>query len=120
MRVLVVDDEEMIRFLVRSTLAPLDGVEVAEARDGESGLRTARDTLPDLVLLDVRMPGVSGIDVCRTLRSNPQTARVRVVMLTGAGQGADVTDGYRAGADGYVIKPFTPDALREVVLSFAA
>lgn len=110
-RVLVVDDEPLIRELVEATLARDPRLEIVTASDGEQALAAARAVPPDLVLLDVRMPRVNGIETCRALRADPATRDVRIVLLTAAGQDADVALGYEAGADDYFLKPFVPDEL---------
>jgi two-component system phosphate regulon response regulator PhoB len=109
--VLVVDDEPVIRELVQATLARDPRLQVVTACDGEEALAVARTVTPDLVLLDVRMPRLGGIAACRALRADPATRDVRIVLLTAAGQDADVERGYDAGADDYFLKPFLPDEL---------
>ena len=81
------------------------------ANDGEEALAVARTAMPDLILLDVQMPRLGGIAVCRASRAHPATRDVRIVLLTAAGQDADVERGYDAGADDYFLKPFLPDEL---------
>ncbi len=110
-RVLVVDDEPVIRELVQATLARDPRLEVVTANHGEEALTVARTAMPDLILLDVQMPRLGGIAVCRALRADPATRDVRIVLLTAAGQDADVERGYDAGADDYFLKPFLPDEL---------
>jgi two-component system, OmpR family, phosphate regulon response regulator PhoB len=112
--ILVVDDEPPIVDLVRFTLEDAD-VRVVEASDGAEALVVARQTIPDLVLLDVHMPGLDGFEVCRQLRREPSLARTPIVMLTAAGQEADRARGRAAGADEYLTKPFSPLALLALV-----
>ncbi len=108
--VLVVDDDPDIRDLVAFKLGQA-GYEVETAADGASALAAVAASRPDVAVLDVTMPGMSGIDVCRTLRSDPATASVLVVMLTARAQEGDVEEGFGAGADDYVVKPFSPREL---------
>jgi two-component system phosphate regulon response regulator PhoB len=112
--ILVVDDEPSIVELVRFTLEDAD-VRVVEASDGAEALILARRIKPDLVLLDVQMPRLDGLEVCRQLRREPDFARTPVIMLTAAGQQADRTRGLGAGADEYLTKPFSPLALLALV-----
>ncbi len=106
-RILVVDDEDRIREIVRGYLRS-DGFEVAEARDGEQALRTARDWSPDLVVLDVMMPGIDGIEVLRRLRT---TSNIPVILLTARAEEVDKLVGLSVGADDYLTKPFSPREL---------
>lgn len=108
--VLVVDDDEDIRDVVSLRLG-VAGHEVVTADDGEDGLRQARECLPDLILLDIQMPRLNGIDVCRRLKADPDLAGIAVVLLTARGQEADVDRGFEAGAQDYIVKPFS---LREL------
>jgi two-component system alkaline phosphatase synthesis response regulator PhoP len=114
--ILVVDDEPPIVELVRFTLED-EHVTVLEATDGEEALRLARASRPDLILLDVRIPGPSGLEVCRAIRQDPALARTCIVMLTAAGQEADRVRGRAVGADEYLTKPFSPLALLRLVRS---
>jgi len=112
--ILIVDDEPPILDLVRFTLEDAD-VRVVEALDGAEALVLARRIKPDLVLLDVHMPKLNGLEVCRQLRLEPDLARMPIVMLTAAGQDADRARGREAGADEYLTKPFSPLALLALV-----
>lgn len=114
--ILVADDEPAIVELVRFTLED-DDVRVIEAADGLAALEAARMALPELALLDVHMPRLSGLEVCRRLRQAPECARTRIVMLTAAGQAEDRARGLAAGADEYLTKPFSPLALMTLVRS---
>jgi DNA-binding response OmpR family regulator len=109
-KLLIVDDEEGVRSLVRMTLES-DKYEILEAKRGDDALRLVREHLPDLVLLDVMLPDTSGVEVCRALKSDPDTAPVTIVMLTAKAQNSDLEDAEGAGADGYFTKPFSPVAL---------
>ena len=114
--ILVVDDEPPILELVRFTLED-EQIRVLEADDGVKALETARSTRPDLILLDVQMPRLDGLEVCRRLRADASLAGTRIVMLTAAGQDADRARGIAAGADEYLTKPFSPLALFTLVRS---
>lgn len=109
MRVLVVDDDVNVRDVVRRYLEH-DGYDVSVAGDGEDALVRAADFAPDLVVLDLMLPGMDGLEVCRRLRARSE---VPVVMLTALGEEEDRIAGLRLGADDYVTKPFSP---RELVL----
>ena len=112
--ILIADDEPHIVDLVRITLEH-DRVRVLEAYDGEHGLMIAQAARPDLIFLDVHMPGRDGIEVCRQLRTDPAFAHTTIVMLTAAAQKTDVARGLAAGADEYLTKPFSPVALLALV-----
>jgi CheY-like chemotaxis protein len=113
-KVLVCDNEDVLRRLVR---AALDGgrYEIAEARDGDESIERARDVDPDLIVLDMMMPGRSGIEVLEELRSDPRLRTTPVVMLTARAQAADREAASRAGADYFLAKPFSPSRLVAVV-----
>jgi DNA-binding response OmpR family regulator len=105
-RILIAEDEENIvvslEFLMRRA-----GFETRVARDGAAAIAQMGEFRPDLVLLDVMLPGRSGYEVCRAIRANPATAATRVLMLTARGSASDATRGVAAGADEYVTKPFS-------------
>ena len=108
--VLVADDDADIRDLVVFKLEQA-GLEVIAVEDGETALEEARARQPELAVLDISMPGLSGIDVCRMLRADPATAGMLIIMLTARVQEQDVEGGFSAGADDYVTKPFSPREL---------
>ena len=108
--VLVVEDEENIRELVSYHLLK-DGYQVAGVASGEEALATAEAQPPDLILLDLMLPGVDGLTVCRRLRDNPRTEAVPIVMLTAKGEESDMVGGLNLGANDYVTKPFSPKVL---------
>jgi two-component system phosphate regulon response regulator PhoB len=112
--VLIADDEAHVIELVRVTLED-DRVRVFEAADGTTALAAAAALAVDLVLLDVHLPDMSGLEVCRTLRADPRFAATRIVMLTAAAQQEDVRRGLAAGADDYLTKPFSPVRLLSLV-----
>ena len=104
-RILVVDDEPDLVELVRHHLQR-EHYEVVTAGDGETGLAEARRRLPDLVVLDLMLPGIDGLEVCRRLKSDQRTAHIPVLMLTAKGEESDAVIGLAQGADDYVRKPF--------------
>ena len=108
--VLVIDDETDLIELVRYNLEK-EGFGVKSAADGETGLTLAAQEQPDLILLDVMLPGIDGLEVCRTLRSQPRTAHIPLIMLTARGAEPDRVVGLELGADDYVTKPFSPREL---------
>ena len=114
--ILVVDDEPPILALVRYTLED-EQIRVLEAADGVQALEVAHAARPDLILLDVQMPRLDGLEVCRRLRADTALGGTRIVMLTAAGQDADRARGLAAGADDYLTKPFSPLALFTLVRS---
>jgi CheY-like chemotaxis protein len=112
--VLVCDDEEVLRDLVRATLD--DGTySIVEAEDGDESLERARSLQPDLIILDMMMPGRTGLDVLRELRADPDLKQTPVVMLTARARAADRDAAAAAGADRYLAKPFSPLELISVV-----
>jgi len=108
--ILVVEDEEDILELVRYNLAK-EGYEVTSVTSGEDGLGIARSKLPDLVVLDLMLPGVDGLDVCRLLKTDPKTKHIPIVILTARSEEADIVTGLELGADDYITKPFSPRIL---------
>ena len=108
--VLVVDDEEDVLFLLRINLS-LKGFTVHEARDGEEAVALALQLRPDCVLLDWMMPGMDGLDVCRSLRSDPRTRDTAIIFLSAKARPEDQASALEAGADDYVVKPFEMDDL---------
>jgi DNA-binding response OmpR family regulator len=106
-RVLLADDDPALRRLMGTTLGSTD-FDLLQASDGEEALRLAREQHPELVLLDVNMPRLDGFAVCQQLKAAPETAGIKVVMLTARGADADRARGREAGADDYFVKPFSP------------
>ena len=109
--VLVADDDDDIRDLVAFRLDRA-GYEVLRAGDGQQALDLAKEHVPDLAVLDVMMPKLTGYDVTRELRADAATSRIAVILLTARVQEADVARGFEAGADDYVKKPFSPQELK--------
>jgi len=108
--ILVIEDEPDILELVRYNLAK-EGYGVVGAETGEDGLAEARAQVPDLILLDLMLPGVDGFEVCGALRADPRTSAVPVVILTARGEESDIVRGLELGADDYIVKPFSPRVL---------
>ena len=108
--VLIADDDEDIIKFVEVNLR-LDGFEVITASDGNQALERATEAIPDLILLDVMMPKMNGVEVCQRLRSDGRTKNISVIMLTAKAMSADKIVGLTAGADDYIIKPFDPAEL---------
>ncbi len=108
--VLVVDDDPDVCDLVTYKLEQ-SGFDVRRASDGDAALREVAAQIPDLVLLDVMMPGISGLEVLQRWRANAETAVMPVIMLTAKAQENDVERGFELGADDYVVKPFSPREL---------
>src|SRR5262245_55142593 len=108
--VLVIDDEQDLIELVRYNLEK-DGFEVVGALDGENGIRMARERKPELVVVDLMLPGLDGLEVCRLLRADERTSHIPVIMLTARGTESDRVVGLELGADDYVTKPFSPREL---------
>lgn len=108
--ILVVEDELDIQELIRYNL-DREGYTVYTAPDGESGLRLALQQKPDLIILDIMLPGINGLDVCKKLRRDPQTENTPIIMVTAKGEDSDVVTGLELGANDYVTKPFSPRVL---------
>ncbi|MBC8378546.1 MAG: response regulator [Planctomycetes bacterium] len=109
-KILIVEDEEDVLELVRYNLEK-NGYLTEAANNGRKALEKARSKSPDLILLDLMLPEVDGLEVCRTVKKDPQTANIPVVMLTAKGTEADIVAGLEMGADDYITKPFSPRVL---------
>ena len=118
-RVLVVDDDEVIRQLIAVNLQ-LEGFEVSTAVDGQDCLEKVAQVRPDVITLDVMMPRLDGWVTAVRLRESPETAHIRVVMITARAQEHDVRRGNEIGVDAYVTKPFDPNQLIQTVRKLAA
>jgi len=111
--VLVADDDaDILRFMEINLR--LEGFEVVTARDGPDALTKATDVQPDLVVLDVQMPGIDGYTICARIRADASLAAVRVIIVTANYASADVEAARRAGADDFLVKPFHPAALLDM------
>ncbi|MCW2683724.1 MAG: response regulator receiver protein [Blastococcus sp.] len=118
-RVLVADDEDDIRDLVCVAVAKAGCTVAAEVADGAQALSAARTGLPDLAILDVNMPGATGLEVCTALRGDPATAGIRILLLSAGASPDEVARGLAAGADAYLAKPFGIKALVQQVRALA-
>jgi DNA-binding response OmpR family regulator len=106
-RVLVADDEDDIRALVCLAVRKAGAADVTAVADGTAALAAARSQLPDLAVLDVSMPGATGLEICSALRADPATAGIRILLLSAGASLDDVARGLAAGADAYLAKPFS-------------
>jgi two-component system phosphate regulon response regulator PhoB len=114
--VLVIEDERDLVELISFNLEK-EGYRVMTALDGTTGLETARSHAPDLIILDLMLPGLTGIEICKILKKNEKTARIPVIMLTAKGEEIDRVVGFEVGADDYMVKPFSN---RELMLRIKA
>lgn len=114
--VLIVEDEPDLREILRYNLER-EGLKVIESEDGEAGLALLRKHLPNIVLLDIMLPGMDGVEICRSIKYDPQTRSIPVIMVTARGDESDIVLGLGVGADDYIIKPFSP---RELVARIKA
>jgi len=108
--VLLADDDPGLRKLVEITLG-IEDFNLYHAADGEETLQVARAERPDIILLDINMPRKNGLEVCREIKGNPDTASMKIVILTASGSDADKAVALEAQADDYFVKPFSPVAL---------
>lgn len=109
-KIVIIEDEPDISEVIRYNLER-DGYQVYSAEDGEEGLQSVREIVPDLVLLDLMLPGMDGLEVCRQIRADERTQQIPVIMVTAKGDERDVVAGLDLGADDYVAKPFGPREL---------
>lgn len=114
-KILVVDDEIHIVQIVKFNLEKRGGYEVITAKNGEEGLETAKEQMPDLILSDVMMPKMSGFQFCEALKRDAELKKIPFIILTAKGQENDIKTGTDLGADDYITKPFSPKALLEKV-----
>ncbi len=110
-RILVAEDEEDIRELIAFTLTNLSGFEVIVVPNGPEAMKKAQTEPLDLIILDVKMPGMSGYEVCTELKSSNKTADIPVVFLSAKGQEGEIREGLEAGGLEYILKPFAPEDL---------
>jgi two-component system phosphate regulon response regulator PhoB len=109
-KILIVEDDADIAELLRYNLAK-EGYSISVAENGEKGVKTARTLHPDLIVLDIMLPGMDGLEVCKTLKSDAKTKGIPVVMLTAKSEESDVVTGLELGAEDYIAKPFSPKVL---------
>lgn len=110
-KILIAEDEADIRELVAFSLANLGGYEVVKAKNGVEAVELAQKEIPDLILMDVRMPQMTGYEACAQLKEIPETQNIPVVFLSAKGQDQEIQQGIDVGAIEYILKPFAPDAL---------
>ena len=111
-KILVCDDEPYI-LMALTDAVEMEGYECVTAINGREALQKARETLPDLIMLDIMMPFMDGFEVCRELKADATTRDIPVIMLTAKSQQVDIQKGKDAGADDYITKPFRPSTLRK-------
>lgn len=114
-KILIVDDEAPLRMLITATLED-EGLVLYEAEDGVSGLEMAQTYLPDLIILDMMMPGITGLEVCQRIKRDPGTSGIKVLLLTAKGQQKDREAAWEAGVDFFLAKPFSPAGLLSLVM----
>jgi two-component system alkaline phosphatase synthesis response regulator PhoP len=113
-KILIVDDENYILHILDFSLGA-EGYEVITAEDGAEAVRKAKEDRPDLVVLDVMMPKMDGFEACRAIKRDPELQGTPVILLSAKGRDIDQKQGYEAGADDYITKPFSPGRLVERV-----
>jgi len=109
-KILIVDDEEDVLELVRFNLER-EGYKIETAVSGEEALTTAKSRLPDLIILDLMLPGMDGLEVCKKLKTDAKTQSIPIIMLTAKSEDSDIITGLELGADDYITKPFSPKIL---------
>lgn len=109
-KILIVDDEEDILELLDFNLSK-EGYEIIRSETGEDALHKAKTMKPDLIILDLMLPGIDGLEACKLLKKDPTTKNISIIMLTAKGEEADIVVGLELGADDYVTKPFSPRVL---------
>jgi two-component system alkaline phosphatase synthesis response regulator PhoP len=108
--IFIIEDDKSIQEVIRFNLVK-EGYQVDQSEDGETGLLKIASKLPDLVLLDLMLPGIDGLEVCRRLKSNDKTNNISVIMISAKGEEADIVAGLELGADDYITKPFSTRVL---------
>jgi two-component system chemotaxis response regulator CheY len=114
-KVLIVDDFATMRKIVRNILKQIGFEDISEAEDGTAALRVLKDEAVGLVITDWNMPNMSGLDLLREIRKNPQTAKLPVLMVTAEGLKENVIEAVKAGVNNYVVKPFTAEVIQEKI-----
>ena len=112
-KIVVADDEPFILSALQDTLS--DEYNVYTASNGRQAIDQAKKTVPDLIILDVMMPEMDGLEACKVLKTDKATSSIPVILLTAKGQITDIEKGFKSGADAYVVKPFSPARLMEKV-----
>lgn len=108
-KILIIEDDPDIRIMMEFILR--DDYDLVLCKDGRCGIDKAVEERPDLILLDIYMPGISGLEVCKAVRDNPEISSTPIIILTAGALKEEVTEGYAIGADDYVFKPFEPEEL---------
>lgn len=114
-KILVAEDETDIRELIAFSLVNIGGFQVVKAKNGADAVEKAKAEIPDLILMDVRMPQMTGYEACAKLKETPATKDIPVVFLSAKGQEQEIKQGMKAGAEEYILKPFAPDVLTDQV-----
>jgi CheY-like chemotaxis protein len=114
-KILIAEDEKDIRELIAYSLTNMGGFQVVQAKNGVEAVEVAQAEIPDLILMDVRMPKMTGVEACARLKEIPETRDIPVVFLSAMGQDKEVQSGIEAGAIEYIIKPFGPETLMKRV-----
>ena len=114
-KILVAEDQADIRELVAFSLENIAGFKVVKARNGAEAVELARAEVPDLILMDVRMPRMTGVEACAKLKEIPETEDIPIVFLSAMGQETEIQQGMDVGAVEYILKPFAPDVLMKKV-----
>jgi len=113
MKILLVDDSSTMRRIQKNTLASLGFTDVDEAEDGQDAVSKVGKAPYELVLMDWNMPNMTGIEALKAIRANPDTAKIPVIMVTSESEKTRILEAIQAGATNYIVKPFTPDVLKE-------
>jgi two-component system cell cycle response regulator DivK len=116
--VLMVDDDRHSRQIVRDLLESVDGFEIIEAVTGPDGVLAAEAHQPDLILMDIQLPGFDGFEATRRIKANPALQHIPIIAVTSYAMGGDEARAMEAGCDGYLSKPFRPTALLDTIRSF--
>ncbi len=114
LKILSVDDSKLIQLSIKNILEPA-GYKVILAYSGEDAIKLAKSNNPDIILLDITMPGMDGVQTCITLKTDPKTASIPIIMVTSASLGAEVDKAFAAGAQGYIIKPINAERLESKI-----
>lgn len=109
--ILVVDDEPDVLFMTSFSLRSLGGFRILEAHDGQEAYEVAVSEQPDAIVMDIKMPRMTGYEACRQIRANPMTTHIPVILLSAKGQKAEIEEGLAAGATDYMLKPYAPVSL---------
>lgn len=113
-KILIIEDNEQNRILMRMILRPLQ-CEVIEAKDGEEGIRLAKEKKPDLILMDIQMPVMDGITATKILKADPETKDIKIIVVTSYAMKGDKDKALQAGADDYIAKPINVKEMTEII-----